>query len=1108
MKWVGSPRVPLLFALAFSLTKADAAEPLIWDLADDFQVGSHHQNPNSDHDSQPTWYFLRTTSRVNGVAERKWLRDGKYIPLSQYGSRLFDLPVDAWVKHPAGDYRQPVIGRFALRHDLDLRFESGDIFFAPGYDDACVLGWRSPVTGTVEIEGSFQHAQQIPENNSGICWYIERGPAPGFRKGFNPVELTSGTSRFGTDTQLGSFHVRGQKIEPGDFIYFIVDAKADGSQHPQQGDFTRWRARLTVRDAKWPPAPHFERDVRPILANHCHRCHGTDLQESALDLRTVTAMLRGGESGSAITPGAPQQSYLMQRLQRGEMPPEGADRLSVDDISILARWIQRGAPADEQVVPQPAAPLVTDNERRHWAFQMLGRHEPPVLATNERAATPIDNFVLARLQQEGLGYAARADRSTLIRRAYLDLTGLPPAPKQVVRFMADTDPGAFERLVDYLLESPHFGERWGRHWLDVVGYSDTVGFDQDAKTIVQPDGKWRYRDYVIGAFNEDKPYDEFVMEQLAGDEAVSWRGVDSFTPEIRNKLTATGFLRTARDQTHEPESNIPLCYFGVLHDTVQIVCNSLLGLTTQCARCHNHKFDPIPQEDYYRLMAAFTPAYNPHRWKPVHAYKPYIDDRSLIDVSDKEKIRIQQHNARLDQKIAGLKSKIDALLDAARPPLLQKKLESIPAPIREDVKVAFQTAAEKRNEVQTFLADKFKGALTISRDELIVRLDPVETANIASLENQIDAFDNQRGSWGKIQALFDVGPPPATFLLKRGEFHMPGQEVVPGFLRVLCESDEAALAHVEATTGTSSGRRTALARWLVDPATPASALVARVMVNRIWQHLLGAGLVPSPDDFGKQGQPPTHPELLEWASRYFITGGWRIKPLVKLIMLSDVYQQSSRMPAVPRAGLDPASIDPDNTLLWRMRLRRLEAEVVRDSILAVSGQLNTTAGGPPVLTEVRPDGKVVMNAATLASPAARSRRSIYLLVRRAYNLSILTVFDQPLISTTCARRDTSAVPLQSLTMLNDDVVIEHARHFAQRLLQQTESDLQAKIRTAFRIALARIPNDDEIAACTAQLASQSKLYRDVGLSKDESNERALVELCHTLLNTSEFLYAE
>lgn len=1107
MKRLGSAWLPLLFTLTVSLPAAEIAEPLVWNLADDFQSGSQHQNPNRDHYAQPTWHFLRTSNRQHDVAKRSWLRDGQYTPLSQYGTRLFDLPVDAWVKHAAGDYRQPVIGRFGLRHELGLRFESGDIFFAPGHDDACVLGWRSPVAGTLTIEGSFQHAEQDPEDNSGIRWYIERGRAPGSAQGNLAAELAAGASRFGTDTQVGSFHVRGQKMEPGDFIYFIVDAKSDGSEQPQQGDFTRLRARLTMRDATWPPVPRFEQDVHSILATHCHHCHGEDLQESALDLRTVTAMLRGGESGPAIVRGDPRQSYLLQLLQRGDMPPDGEDSLSVEEVSTLARWIHAGAPTDEQVVHPSAADLVTHNQRRHWAFQKLRQHAPPILPTGARAATPIDNFMIARLHQKGLGYTVRADRSTLIRRASLDLVGLPPSPEQVEHFLSDTGPGAYERLVDDLLESSHFGERWGRHWLDVVGYADTVGFDQDSKLIVQTGGKWRYRDYVIRAFNEDKPYNQFVTEQLAGDEAVSWRDVDHFTPEIRDNLTATGFLRTARDQTHEPESNIPLSYFGVLHDTVQIVCNSLLGLTAQCARCHSHKFDPIPQQDYYRLMAAFTPAYNPHRWKPVHAYKPYIDERSLIDVSEREKKEIQQYNAGLDRQLSEWKPEIETILEAARPALREKKLESIPAAIREDVSAAIQTDPEQRSELQTYLADKFKTTLAISRDELLESLHPTDAVKVANLQGQVDQIDQQRRSWGKIQALYDVGPPPATFLLKRGEYQMPGREVAPGFLRVLCESDEAALARV-APSSHSSGRRTALARWLVDSTSPAGALVARVMVNRIWQHLLGTGLVPSPEDFGKQGQPPTHPELLEWISQQFVAGGWRIKPLIKLIILSDVYQQSSHMPPVARGAGDPALIDPANTLLWRMRLRRLEAEILRDSILAVSGKLNTTAGGPPVLTTVQPDGKVVINTGKLRTPADQSRRSIYLLSRRAYNLSMLSVFDQPLISTTCARRDTSAVPLQSLTMLNGDFVTEHAGYFAQRVLARKEANVSAEITAAFQIALSRSPNQNEIAACQHQLASQHQLYRDAGLSAEESRERALISFCHTLLNTSEFLYAE
>ena len=634
----------------------------------------------------------------------------------------------------------------------------------------------------------------------------------------------------------------------------------------------------------------------------------------------------------------------------------------------------------------------------------LHRRHQRSSTTKSGSTGPFKNWATSsRLRQLRCSVSAR--RVTLIRRAYLDLVGLPPSPEQVDQFLADTAPDAFERLIDQLVQSPQFGERWARYWLDVAGYADTVGFDQDAALILQAEGKWRYRDYVIDAFNADKPYDQFITEQLAGDEMNAWREAECYTDEMREQLIATGFLRTARDQSHEPESNIPLCYFDVLHDTIQIVGNSLLGLTMECARCHTHKFDPIPQEDYYRLMAIFTPAYNPDSWKPVHPYKPYIDDRALLDRS------------------------------------------------------------------------------------------------------------------GKIQALFDVGPPPPTFLLKRGDYRTPGREVLPGFLRVLCASDAAAMVKIEQIGNGSSGRRTALARWLTDADTPAGALLARVMVNRIWQHLLGAGLVATPGNFGTEGERPTHPELLEWLSRRFVDGGWKIKPLIKQIMTSGVYQQTSQSRIGEKspsndghdstsAGRDPMSIDPENKLLWRMRLRRLEAEIVRDSILSVSGKLDTSAGGPPVMVMVRADGKVVIDESKLLTPTAKWRRSIYLLVRRAYNLSLLSVFDQPFISTTCARRDTSAVPLQSLTMLNDEFVAEHARYFADRLLEQKSDDSATLITAAYRIALARPPDGDELSMCTASLARQALLYRESGVSAEQARQQALTELCHTLFNTSEFLYAE
>jgi hypothetical protein len=643
-----------------------------------------------------------------------------------------------------------------------------------------------------------------------------------------------------------------------------------------------------------------------------------------------------------------------------------------------------------------------------------------------------------------------ADRTTLLRRAYLDLIGVPPAPEEVGAFLADDRPDAYERLLDRLLASPHFGERWGRHWLDVAGYADTVGFDIGDNTIIQSEGKWRYRDYVIAAFNQDKPYNRFVTEQLAGDELVDWRNAPRFTPEIRELLIATGFLRTARDVTHEPESNIPLSYYGVLHDTVAVVGNSLLGLTLNCAQCHNHKFDPIPQKDYYRLMALFMPAYNPQNWKPVFPWKPEIQDRGLADISPAELREMRRYNQELDRQLARLKRQL----------------------------------AERRRAARS----------------------PADRAAVAGIQDRIAALNGRRKSCGTIQALYDVGPPPRTYRLRRGNFETPGEEVRPGFLSVLGEPANPASMTGQPAAGPSSGRRLALARWLTAPDSRGSALLARALVNRLWQHLFGHGIAPTPENLGTSGEPPTHPELLEWLATDFVRSGWRIKPMLKLMMTSTAYRQASQTPE----GVNVAArrVDPANQLLWRMRLRRLEAEVVRDSLLAVAGRLDTTMGGPPVRLRALPDGMVVVDDKALPRPADRWRRSVYLLSRRAYNLSLLGVFDQPLTAVNCPRRDASAVPLQSLTMLNDAFVAEQAEQCAARLSRSGAASAEQTVRTAFLRVLARQPTAAEVEIGRRLLDRQAETFQALKQSVQEARRLALVQLCHTLLNTSEFLYAE
>ncbi len=861
-------------------------------------------------------------------------------------------------------------------------------------------------------------------------------------------------------------------------------------------------------------APTFERDVWPILATRCTACHGGDKPKGGLDLTSVAAMLRGGESGPALVRARPEASLLVAKLDEREMPPAGERQLLPEEIATIRSWIASGAPAaNPDATPPPVSP-VRDADRQFWSFRPLAEVEIPRLRTSDRARTPIDEFLLAKLEAKGLAFSPDAEPATLVRRAALDLLGLPPEPAEVAAFLADRDPGAYERLLDRLLASPHFGERWGRHWLDVAGYVDTIGFDVDATLVLLAENKWLYRDFVIRSFNEDKPFDQFLCEQLAGDEMYDWRNAERLTPAMRDALVATGYLRTARDLTHEDVGLIRQNYFGIMHDTLETVGTGLLGLTINCARCHSHKFDPIPQEDYYRMMALLSPAYNPHAWQPVTPTETRKDDRTLADVSPLEKTAIQEHNDGVERELAPLRQQLSDLRQPHVARLREEALAKLPEAIRADVKQAVDTPADKRNEVQKYLAEKLGGSLAIKPEQVDKQLPDDEKKKLDELKSQIASIEAKRKRWGKIQALYDVGPPPPAHLLVRGSEESPGQEVPPGFLRVLSVTDAAAVASASTPMEGTSGRRTALARWLTRPGTPASALVARVMVNRVWQQLFGRGIVATGDNFGAQGKPPTHPELLEWLSRRFIADGWKIKPLIKQMMLSSAYRQASRRDPTAVSGnaesqnADSELVDPGNELLWRMRLRRLESEIVRDSILAVSGALDRTQGGPPVPINAMSDGMVVVAREKLSRPADAFRRSVYLVTRRAYNLSLLTVFDQPLVATNCLKRDASAVPLQSLVMLNDAFVQEQADRFAARIELAESRSPESRIAAAFVWLLARGANREEMATCRDLLRDQADLCRRAGMDDAAAGHQALVQLCHTLMNTSEFLYVE
>lgn len=762
--------------------------------------------------------------------------------------------------------------------------------------------------------------------------------------------------------------------------------------------------------------------------------------------------------------------------------------------------------------PLRAAEPVDPEARQYWAFKPLVSPNVPPLGDAEQARTSIDAFILRRLEQANLRLSPAADRPTLVRRVYFDLVGLPPTPRQIDAFLSDERPDAYQRLVEGLLASPQFGQRWGRHWLDAAGYSDITGGDNDAGIVKLSEGKWKYRDYVVRAYNDDKPYDRFLIEQLAGDELVDWRSAATFTPEIKELLIATGFLRNAADDTDAKELTTPDILHGVLQRTGEVVAGNLLGLTMGCAKCHDHKYEPIAQRDYYRFLAAFTPMYNPTAWVPPK-------DRALADISPAEKAAAEKHNAELDRQIGELRNRQAEIKRPVRDAIFEKKLATLPEQIRADVKQAFETPVEKRTMVQEYLGDKFKAALDVAEGEIAAALSQPQKDQIAGIEQQVGAIEQSRRRWGTIQAAYDVGPPPATHLLERGNYQTPGAQVEPGFFAVLCASESetyakppGAIAGSPQPVGETSGRRLALARWLTDWSSPAGGLAARVRVNRIWQHLFGRGIVETSENLGISGAQPTHPELLDWLACRFVADGRRIKPLIKLLVTSAVYRQASSRTGEgvsPDASPDksPAAADPDNRLLARMPLRRLDAEIVRDAILATSGQLDLALGGPSLPLEVRPDGMVVLKGENKPGTKTRSRRSLYVLARRHYHLSLLGVFDQPTMSMNCLNRQQSVVVSQSLTLLNDAIVIDAAEKFAARVIRSAGSgDSAAQINLAFRIALGREAGAKEITWSQELLSGHAAELAGSEVPGDELAQKSLSHLCHMLLGSNEFLY--
>ncbi|MCH2130014.1 MAG: PSD1 and planctomycete cytochrome C domain-containing protein [Pirellulaceae bacterium] len=1008
-----------------------ATESRQWVLSNDLaRFDKEFPNPLPDSQGHTVWFFLRTTGYEGPMPTRQWLRDGKYVPLGASHPQLFNVAISGWI-YQAAPFLSPMFGRVLEPMDTGVSWNPGDINLSPGPDHAVIVGWQSPVFGRMELEGKFEHAQDCCGINSQIDWYVQRGPAPRSNSGFIPTELLSGHSNYGTEDSAGTFHLVDLEVNAGDFVYFIVDAHADGTDVPHTGDGTRFDVTVTVHDAKLPPPPSFEKDIRPILATACFDCHGEDMQEAQLDVRTVSSILQGGENGHGIVQGNPDRSLLLDMLERNQMPPEGMDPLSNTQISLIRRWIAAGAPADEKIVKLPPRTSISDEDRQYWAFQSPVKARLPDVQTNGQTHSALDRLILNRLENKNLTFSPQADRLTLLRRAWLNLIGLPPTPAELKRFENDTRPDAWERLLDRLLANPHYGERWGRHWLDAVAYVDNRLFDGDLRTIYANEEIWRYRDYVLNALNEDLPYDMFLTEQLAGDELVDWRTKKEFTPDIVRRLEATGFYRSIEDHTSQSQYGIAKRY-EVVFDTMQMLTSGVMGLTLECCRCHNHKFDPLPQRDYYRLMAIVEPALNPHNWRTPQ-------QRWLPDVSPAKREEIDAHNSSIDQQVKPLQNQ-------------QKKAE------------------EQKNKTEA-----------------------------ENLKAKISKLQQGKRSYRKIQALWDVGPAPRSRLLRRGNVATPGVFVEPGFPEVLSMGRSVAALKPQDTAGESTGMRLALARWLTQPDHP---LTARVMVNRVWHHHFGKGIVETPGNFGRSGSPPTHPELLDWLAVDFAERDWSLKRLHQRIMTSAVYQQTSSDTAQTLAH----EIDPLNEMLWRMPMRRLESESIRDSLLSVAGTLDRSPGGPPVMISNPASG--LSRVKQEPTPTSNLRRSIYLFARRVYPLSFLEVFDSPIVAVNCTRRMSSATVLQSVTQLNDTFVLENATNVARRIQQMIHEDTERQIVEAWRIVLTREPEPETLARCQNFLAAQQDLYEQENAEKQEATAQALTDLCHMLLCTNEFLYVE
>lgn len=797
-----------------------------------------------------------------------------------------------------------------------------------------------------------------------------------------------------------------------------------------------------------------------ILAENCQMCHGAAVRQSGLDLRTREKILAGGERGAAVTGASLSGSWLWRLVTHSVkpfMPPGG--KLADEQIEVFRKWILAGAPMPAATVTDEEAERlealrrleerpVTAEERSWWAFVAPRRSAVP----GDGRGHPVDAFLDAKLREHGLERSGSAGKRTLVRRVYLDLTGLPPSPGETRDFLEDESPDAWADLVDRLLESPHYGERWGRHWLDLVHYADSGGFERDFDWPTM----WRYRDYVVDAFNGDKPYDQFIREQIAGDE---------IAPESAEANIATGYLRMVLDNNIKDERT----RMDELDDNVATTAQTFLAVTAQCARCHNHKFDPIAQKDYYQMQAVF--------------FSTVETDYPLV--SPDEVARHKQLNKAVNESKQPLHDRLAELEKPHRDALFQERLDELPDYYRQ----AWETPAEKRTKAQRLNARQVEALhKQIERPDILARMSGQDRAEFDEIQFQVKALEATRPEpYPTARAVTeDSRDPLPSYFLHRGDPGTKGSRMNPGVLRVAARLEPTFSA--PPPTAKTSWRRKHFADWIASGDNP---LTARAMVNRIWQHHFGEGIVRTPSNFGKTGMLPSHPELLDWLALDFVESGWSVKHMHRLMLTSEAYRMASH------DLLANLQRDPANQYFWRQSRNRHDAETIRDQILAVAGTLDRSTGGPAVRPYIDPTLFQSSTDRTWPGMAVGDpeswRRSVYVFSKRSIRYPMFEAFDQPDMVSSCSSRTRSTVAPQALLLMNNAEVLLQAKYFAQRVALEAGPDPEAQVERAFEVALARKPTETE---------------RTRALGFVTTTPTGLVDLCQTLFNLNEFLYRQ